>query len=147
MVHGRVAAGGSGALAELIDLYGEGLHADFGRVYGVPLADYVMGRRPPGEGLARIKWLPHGSAFYALRVAHVGPPKDGAPDPSLAWFGWDRTTQVLADLWNLQAQKASGKKRAPTYPTPGSKQSAPGRDFTDSDYAAAVAGIRERQQI
>ena len=116
-------AGGSSALADLIDEYGEALEADLGRVYGVGLVEYVTGRRPAREALARIAWLPRGSAYAACRIERHGLPSGDASDVpvSVAWFEWDRRAQMTADLWNITAAAAASKGKPPTYPSPAEK--------------------------
>ena len=93
-------------------------------MYGVRLADYLVGRRPAWEALALIQWLPRGSAYQAM---HLGRNPDlvraalaekRPPDPVREWFEWDRASGQLAAVWDLLAQVNSGKGRAPTYPTP-----------------------------
>lgn len=112
-------AGGSSALADLIDEYGEALEADLGRVYGVGLVEYVTGRRPAREALARISWLPRGSAYAALRIEHHGLPPSGGDVPvSVAWFEWGRREQMAADLWNVTAAASTSNGKPPTYPSP-----------------------------
>ena len=93
-------------------------------MYGVRLADYLVGRRPAWEALALIQWLPRGSAYQAM---HLGRNPDlvrealrdtKPPDPVREWFEWDRAASQGAALWDLLAQVNANKGRAPTYPTP-----------------------------
>lgn len=83
----------------------------------MPLTEYVTGRRPAREALARIAWLPRGSAYQACAIARHGIPTatDADVPAEVQWFEWTKTAQMLADLWNAVAASAGGKA---TYPTP-----------------------------
>lgn len=122
MVHVGDVAGGSGALADLVDRYGEGLRADFVRFYGRDLIDYLMGRRSPGEALVLINALPPSSVTKAMMRADpmVGGDPDRKPP---AWVGFyeddPATANAIRDLWDLQAAQNTPKgKKPPKVPRP-----------------------------
>lgn len=62
-------AGGSGALAELIDKYGEVLVPDLLHYYGVDIRDLFLEQNPlsPRYVLTLVTYLPVESAFFAAR--------------------------------------------------------------------------------
>src|SRR5690606_23624409 len=82
-VHGERTAGGSLALAELIEQHGEAIAADWARFYNEPHFERSVlrslldadGEWTPGEVLVRTKWLPEDSAFRASLAGgpeHIG---------------------------------------------------------------------------
>lgn len=106
---GRHLTGGSYALGQLIDSYGDEIAADLFEVYGVDLTNmFVMS---PKLLLVLITQLPAGSRFYA---AHRGGPQ---------FRGWDENRYILAAVVNairgLQwTYVASKSKRRPPAPEP-----------------------------
>lgn len=122
MVHVGDEPGGSKALADLVDDYGEGLRADFVRFYGRDLVDYLTGRLNPGEGLALIQGLPQSSATKAMMRAdaRVGEDSDRKPPAWISFYEDDpATANAIRDLYDLIAAQNTPKgKKAPTAPRP-----------------------------
>lgn len=116
MVHVGDVAGGSAALADLVDRYGEGLRADFVRYYGRDLIDYLAGRRDPGEALVLVNALPLSSATKAMMRADpaVGGDDDRKPP---AWVGFyeddPATANAVRDLFDLTAGVNTPKGKKP----------------------------------
>jgi hypothetical protein len=103
------AAGGSAALASLIDEYGGVLAADLAEVYHVDLRNVF--RESPGWWLNLIVQLPPGSRFYAERRGGV------------QFRGWDEDRYLMVAVINavraLQwTYVASKSKRRPAPPDP-----------------------------
>lgn len=122
-VPGGDAAGGSQALAQLIDRYGSALAWDFHRA-GLDFWDWMADllseapERSPGYLLALIEWLPDDGAYAACRAAE---PQRGEPVKATgphAFYGKGLAWNQRADLWDLQAAIAGGKGKPPTYPRP-----------------------------
>ena len=88
----RFAAGGSRALAQLIDEHGEALVSDLLHYYGVDLRDLFSDSAPlsPRYLLCLVLNLPTDSAFYASRL--------GGPQ----YRGWDAGRYALVGLLNAQ---------------------------------------------
>jgi hypothetical protein len=105
-VDGDDAAGGSLALASLIDDYGSVIAADLAEVYGVDLRDLYRDETSPRWWINLIIQLPAGSRFYAE--------KRGGP----AFRGWDEDRYAMVAVINavraLQwTYVASKSKRRP----------------------------------
>lgn len=122
--------GGSDRLVDLTDRYGEAIEADFLRFYGRDLSDYLTGRRPVRQAIRLILMLPPESAFRAR--ASVDPrnrPTSSREKKSEAWrqVYYQTSTEVLMDLWEIEAAKAAGGKKGggnkrPRYPSPTRKK-------------------------
>lgn len=120
MVHVGDEPGGSKALADLVDDYGEGLRADFVRFYGRDLVDYLTGRLNPGEGLALIQGLPQSSATKAMMRAdsRLGEESDRKPPAWIAFYEDDpATVTAIRDLHDQYAafNTPRGKKPPRTH--------------------------------
>lgn len=90
---------------------------------GVPLSDYITGRRKPSQALRFLKFLPDESAFIAH--LHVAPDVDrsGEREPWREFYGYGQAERIAADTWDLHARMNTPKgKRAPEYPAPGKKK-------------------------
>lgn len=84
--------------------------------------DYLTGRRKPAQALRFIAFLPDGSAFNAHVRANPAVDKSGEAPLWRRFYGWSHAEQIAADTWTLHARMNTPKnKRAPEYPTPGSK--------------------------
>lgn len=131
MVLRELPAGGSAALADLIDRYGEGLQFDFYR-YGLPpLVEFVNGQRRPSEAIRLIGVLPADSATAAMMRARPPEGSTGKPPAWRAEYGWGVVANLLADLWDAQVATAVGGKKGgrkpPVHPRTKSMKTAPRR--------------------
>lgn len=105
-------AGGSAALADLIDEHGAFLAADFLTEYGIRLVDAVT-EWPAGEVLGLVEVLSPTSRFYA----HIQ-----GGDRWRDFWGWDRDRHIaVAHLNAYVAAHTPPGKKAWEYPSPGVK--------------------------
>lgn len=128
MVHGPVHAGGSQALLELIDEFGEAIEFDLGRFSDITLADFFAGRVRPAAIVRRLKMLPHDSALAAHLAAkpRTGPaPK---PEPWRDHYAYNDTAAMVRAVWTLLEAKFAGNK-AKGFPKPGSGRGRSLRSF------------------
>jgi hypothetical protein len=100
-VVGVVTAGGSLALAELIDGHGAALVGDFQAHYGLRLADIVY-VWPPREVLALVEGLPDDG----LLAAH----QQGGDEHWREFLGWGSERHMFANLYDLTVRAAGEKK-------------------------------------
>lgn len=121
-------AGGSRALAELIDKHGSALAFDFQHLFGVSLVDVIADlcsgepATDPRYWLALIGELPADSAFAAsFQGGHE-------------YRGWDMKTYLLASIFdavqvntvsNARVAGAKKVKDPPPWPRPGKKHKDP----------------------
>ena len=106
-------------LVELVDEFGEAIEADFASHYGEALRDYLLGERPAGEALRKIRMLPRGSATVAHAVAaQEAAPGQPAPDRWRSFHLVTPTVEAMWDLWDAVVATSSGdrKRKAPTHP-------------------------------
>lgn len=113
-------AGGSRALAELIDEHGAYLAADLLTEFGLRLTE-VVAEWPPREVLALVEVLPPTSRLWA----HV----QGGDDWRDYW-GWGIDRHMQADIWDITAlgngvQTSKSNKKPPKYPRPRDKNKPP----------------------
>ena len=107
MVHGGVPAGGSLALAGLIEEHGAALEADFQRFYGLDLATFIRGENKPRRALRLAGMLPPESAYMAQVTAGVRRTSSSRRvRPEHRWrqiYGAGVTAHAVWDLWDQQA--------------------------------------------
>ena len=118
-------AGGSSALADIVDDYGEGIEADFQRFYGLDLRVFLVSPGFAPRALRLIKMLPQESATVAMVRAAKKPLTASAvkADPWRALYGWNTLHDLVADLWDLSSAKGTPRgKRPAVWPRPSSKQ-------------------------
>lgn len=128
MVHGPVHAGGSQALLELIDEFGEAIEADLSRFQGVELLDFFHGKRPAAEIVRRLKMLPHDSALAAHLAARPRTGPTPAPEPWREHYAYNDSAAMVRAVWSLLEAKFAGKK-AKGFPKPGSGRGRSLRSF------------------
>lgn len=131
------AAGGSGALARLIDRHGEEILSDFLHYYRTDLADVLR----PGSGL---------TARRALALVRQLPPESAtvaAMRGGAQFRGWAIDRYLLAQLvdsvnQNTYAFVAANSKRKPKPPKPIERPSAASADRRKLGGFAALAAAR-----
>jgi hypothetical protein len=111
-VDGFGSAGGSLALAELIDEHGSALVADFQAHYGLRLAD-VLFEWSPREVFALVE---------GYRTTACSPHHQGGDDWR-EFLGWGKDRHMAADQWDLGAAHAmSGEEEAAHVPAAGREE-------------------------
>lgn len=129
MVHGPVQPGGSQALLELIDEFGEAIEFDLDRFQSSDvLGRFFRGEVRPEAVIRRLRMLPHDSALAAHLAARPRSGPAPAPEPWREHYAYNDTAAMARAIWSLLEAKFAGKK-AKGFPEPGSSRGRSLRSF------------------